>query len=82
MIASTSQSKYHEWSRYEWASEDVPANEHDTPRWNLAEWVGESADGRRLAPVEPASMPEGDAGPSGHHHNPGGGSRWAEGYRH
>lgn len=73
---------YREWSRYDWASEEPPTDEVDVPRWNLVDWVGETADGKRVRPIDAASMAEGDEGFSGRRHNPGGGNRWAEGYRH
>lgn len=72
---------YHEWSRYQWAGVYPAPVEPDDPRWNLIEWVGDTGRGRPARQTDPADMLEGDAGFSGFRHNPGGGCRWAEGYR-
>ena len=72
---------YREWSRYQWASIDPAPDEHSVPRWNLVEWVGDQGVGVPAHPVAPDEMSEGDAGPSGYRHNPGG-NHWAEGYHH
>lgn len=82
MSVKTHQS-YREWSRYQWASETDPTPaEPDVPRWNLVEWVGDQGGARPHQPLQAADMFEGDTALSGFRHNPGGGSRWAEGYRH
>lgn len=73
---------YREWSRYQWAGGSPAPVEPDAPRWNLIEWVGATDRGRPTRPIHPAEMPEGQGGFSGFRHSPGGGSRWAEGYRH
>lgn len=72
---------YREWGRYQWASVDPLPVEPDVPRWNLVEWVGDQGGGKSVRQIDPADMSEGGAGFSGFRHNPGGGDRWAEGYR-
>ncbi len=73
---------YREWSRYQWASVDPAPVERDVPRWNLVQWVGDTGAGRSPRRIDPAKMAEGAEGFSGFRHSPGGGRRWAEGYRH
>lgn len=73
---------YREWGRYQWASVAPAPEEQDVSRWNLVEWVGDQGGGSPARSIAPADMSEGDAGFSGFRHNPGGGSRWAEGYNH
>lgn len=73
---------YREWSRYQWASATPALDEPDVPRWNKVEWVGDPGGGASVRRIDPADMDESGAGFSGFRHNPGGGNRWAEGYRH
>ena len=80
-MTATTPTTYHEWSRYQWAGVHPTPQEPDVPRWNLASWVGDGG-GRVTRPLDPATAPKGDGGYSGFGHNPGGGTRWAEGYRH
>ncbi len=82
MTVNSTHRAYHEWSRYEWAGVDPIPAEPDVPRWNLAEWPGDLGDGQPEVLRNPADMAEGEVGISGFRHNPGGGSRWAQGYRH
>jgi hypothetical protein len=81
-MTATTVRPYREWSRYEWASVRPEPDERDVPRWNLAAWVGDQGRGATTRPIPPADAPPSEAGFSGFGHNPGGGSRWAEGYRH
>lgn len=43
---------------------------------------GRPGGGKSVPQIDPADMSESGAGFSGFRHNPGGGNRWAEGYRH
>lgn len=82
MTVTNVNTTYHEWSRYQWASVDAVPDEPDVPRWNLAEWPGDQGTGGTPARQDPARLAASQTGISGFAHNPGGGSRWAQGYRH
>ena len=80
MTVNNTQHVYHEWSRYQWASTDPIPDEGDVPRWHLAQWPGDQGTMRSPVRQDPARMAASQTGISGFAHNPGGGSRWAEGY--